>query len=71
MDSRFKRNQKIKLLEKFRRIITLGRKEAFLIRTENSDSINKKTNIFKTPSKLTNRQKQKTATLFQNRVLNT
>ena len=46
MDSRFKRNQKIKLLEKFRGIITLGRKKAFLIRTENSDSINKKTNIF-------------------------
>lgn len=34
--------KKIKLLEKLRRIINLGMREAFLNRTENSDSVNEK-----------------------------
>ena len=46
MDSRFKcNNKKIKLSEKFRKIINLGWREAFLNRTENSDPINEKAGI--------------------------
>lgn len=46
MDSRFKcNNKKIKLSEKFRRIINLGLREAFLNRTENSDAKHEKTGI--------------------------
>lgn len=37
--------KKIKLLEKFRRIINLGIREAFLNRRENSDTITQKTDI--------------------------
>lgn len=46
VDSRFKCNQKIKLLGKIRRIINLEMRETFLNRTENSDAINEKADIF-------------------------
>lgn len=46
MDSRYKcNNKKIKLLEKFRRIIHLGLRESFLNRTENSNTIDEKADI--------------------------
>lgn len=46
MDSRFKcNNKKIKLLEKFRKIIHLGLREALLYRTENSNAVNEKADI--------------------------
>lgn len=46
MDSRFKHNNNKKLLEKFRGIINLGVRDAFLSRTENSHTTNEKAGIF-------------------------